>query len=89
MRLATTDTVFSSVGEHRNARPGTGLLVYAVRTHGMAVGTGRSGGARACPCCGRRYAFRLPARLDGTVNLCRHYRCGRQGAYVYVHEIEY
>lgn len=42
---------------------------------------------RRCPCCGRRFAFRVPARLNDAMNLTTHYRCGRAGRYVYVHTI--
>lgn len=42
-----------------------------------------------CPCCGHPYAFRVAARKSDQMNLTRHYRCGRHGGYVYVHQISY
>lgn len=44
----------------------------------------------SCPCCGRpTYAFRVPVRFDDEMNLCRYFRCGTDGRYVYVHEIAF
>lgn len=48
-----------------------------------------AGTDRRCPRCHRRYAFRVPRRLDDAMNLKTHYRCTTYGRYVYVHRIEY
>lgn len=42
-----------------------------------------------CPCCGNQYAFRVAARKSDQMNLTRHYRFGRHGGHVYVHQISY
>lgn len=54
----------------------------------MATHTPAANREPRCPCCGRPYAYRVPARLDDVMNLSRHYRCGRSGTYLYLHEIK-